>query len=70
MFLKNYKEALLQVDMEKTLKAFNHCANKFVKNGEEPMIVLIVYEPPNKLCSERKILQEVFNCTELKYPIR
>jgi len=68
-------EALLRtlVDKEKTLKAFEYCANKIQKElgfKEEPVICLIVYEAPNNPCSERKALQEFFNCKELEYPIR
>ena len=54
------------VDREKTLKAFEYCLNKF--NADT--IVLMVYEAPNNLCSERYALQEFFNCKELKYPIK
>lgn len=53
------------VDKEKTLKAFEYCLNKF--NADT--IVLIVYETPKNLCSERFALQEFFNCKELEYPI-
>lgn len=61
-------EQLLEklVDKEKTLKAFEYCLNKF--NADT--IVLIVYEAPNNLCSERTALQEFFNCEELEYPIK
>ena len=59
------------VDKEKTLKAFEYCANKFARpfDDEEPIIVLMVYEAPNNPCSERWALQEFFNCKELEYPI-
>ena len=59
------------VDKERTLKAFEYCANKFARpfDDEEPIIVLIVYEAPNNPCSERWALQDFFNCKELKYPI-
>ena len=53
------------VDKEKTLKAFEYCLNKF--NADT--IVLIVYEAPKNLCSERWALQEFFNCKELEYPV-
>jgi len=53
------------VDKEKTLKAFEYYLNKF--NADT--IVLIVYEAPTNLCSERAALQEFFNCKELEYPI-
>ncbi len=72
--MKEYKQLLYSlVDKEKTLKAFEYCANKIQKElgfKEEPIICLIVYEAPNNPCSERKALQEFFNCKELEYPIR
>ena len=60
------------VDKEKTLKAFEYCANKFKKELDlpcEPIIVLMVYEAPANPCSERWALQKYFNCKELRYPI-
>jgi len=41
---------------------------------EEPIMVLIVYEVPKNLCSERQALINYFNengiaCKELEYPI-
>lgn len=72
--MKEYKQLLYSlVDKEKTLKAFEYCANKIQKElgfKEEPIICLIVYEAPNNPCSERKALQEFFNCKELEYLIR
>lgn len=55
------------VDKEKTLKAFEYCANKFKRpfDEKEPIICLMVYEAPNNPCSERWALQEFFNCKEL-----
>ena len=65
--MQEYSELLSSlVDKEKTLKAFEYCCNKF--NADT--IVLIVYEAPTNLCSERFALQKYFNCTELNYPIR
>ena len=59
--LVEYEELLFSlVDKEKTLAAFEHCANKFKKElgfEEEPIIVLIVYEVPTNTCSERYALQ-------------
>ena len=59
------------VDKDRTLKAFNYCANKFKRpfDEEEPIIVLMVYETPKNPCSERYALQKFFGCEELKYPI-
>ena len=70
--MQEYKQLLYSlVDKERTLKAFEYCANKFARpfDDEEPTIVLIVYEAPNNPCSERYALQEFFNCKELEYPI-
>jgi hypothetical protein len=72
--MKEYSELLnTLVNKEKTLKAFEYCANKFQKElgfKEEPIIVLMVYEAPNNPCSERAALQKFFNCDELEYPIK
>ena len=60
------------VDKERTMKAFEYCANKFRREmgfKHEPIIVLIVYETPDNPCSERWALQKYFNCKELRYPI-
>jgi len=68
-----YRELLKMVDKDKILKAFDYCGQKFKKElgfEEDPIIVLIVYETPKNKCSERWALQEVFNCKELKYPIK
>ena len=68
-----YRDLLYKlVDKERTLKAFNYCAEKFKRpfDEEEPIIVLMVYETPSNLCSERWALQEFFNCKELEYPIK
>ena len=70
--MKEYEGLLFSlVDKERTLKAFEFCANKFKRpfDDEEPIIVLMVHEAPNKVCSERYALQKFFNCKELEYPI-
>ena len=68
--MQEYKQLLYSlVDKEKTLKAFEHCANKFKKElnfKEEPIICLMVYEAPSNLCSERIALQQFFQCQELQ----
>ena len=68
--LQEYKQLLNTIDFNKMTRAFEYCLNKFNKD----IIVLIVYEAPNNLCSERRCLQEYFNehgieCKELEYPI-
>ena len=74
-YIKNYQCECMQeyerlifslVDKERTLKAFEYCCNKFNANS----IALMVYEAPNNPCSERKALQEFFNCEELKCSIK
>lgn len=70
--MQEYEQLLFScVDKEKTLKAFEFCANKFKRpfDNEEPIIVLMVYETPTNFCSERAALQKFFNCKELEYPI-
>ena len=71
-FLREYRKALYeQVDKERTLKAFEHCADKLaLPFDDEPIIVLMVYEAWYNPCSERIALQEFFNCKELEYPIK
>ena len=68
--MQEYRQLLETIDFDKMIKAFEFCLNKFNKD----IIVLMVYEAPNNLCSERKYLQEYFcshgiNCKELNYPI-
>ena len=61
--MQEYERLLYSfVDKEKTLKAFEHCCNKF--NADT--IALMVYEIPANPCSERIALQKFFNCKELK----
>ena len=68
--MQEYRQLLETIDFNKMIKAFEFCLNKFNKDT----IVLIVYEAPNNLCSERRYLQEYFcshniKCKELSYPI-
>ena len=68
--LQEYRQLLETIDFNKMIKAFKFCLNKFNKDT----IVLIVYEAPNNLCSERISLQNYFcshgiKCKELNYPI-
>ena len=71
--MQEYRQLLETVDFDKMIKGFKYCANKFVKD-KEPIIVLIVYETPKNPCSERYALQDYFTshgweCKELNYPI-
>ena len=68
--MQEYRQLLEIVDFNKMIKGFQYCLNKF----HADTIVLIVYEAPNNLCSERVALQNYFTehglqCEELKYPI-
>ena len=68
--MQEYRQLLDTIDFNKMIKAFEYCLNKFNKDT----IVLMVYEAPNNLCSERRYLQKYFNfhgieCKELEYPI-
>lgn len=77
-FLKIYKQQLEELDLNKFLKRAENSAlniQKELKFKEEPIVVLIVYEAPNNLCSERLSLMEFFNehgvqIKELHYPIK
>ena len=42
------------------MRRFKSIAERVVKNGEEPEIVLLVHEAPNNPCSERWPLFEWF----------
>lgn len=76
-FLQSYKEQLKKVDFNKMINDMEDFAIEYQKSEgfeEEPIMVLIVYEVPKNLCSERQALINYFNengieCKELKYPI-
>ena len=68
--IRNFKE--LYSDMKRLATAFKE--KQQLKEDEEPILVLIVYEAPSNKCSERQSLINYFNskgisCEELKYPI-
>lgn len=73
-----YENELNKIDFDKMYKAMNDFCTMYQqqeKINEEPIAVLIVYEAPNNLCSERYPLIEYFNkhgveCKELDYPIK
>ena len=77
-FLRQYRENLEKIDFDSMMTDMQNLANKYAKDNnikEEIIIVLIVYETPTNLCSERKPLQDFFNshgieCKELDYPIQ
>ena len=77
-FLQQYRENLEKIDFNKMIIDMQDFAENYKKNeniNEEIILVLIVYETPNNLCSERIPLQEYFTkhgweCKELEYPIQ
>jgi len=77
-FLADYRDNLNNIDFNKMIKGITQFCNDYCYENnikEEPIAVLIVYEAPNNLCSERKSLIDFFqmhgiDCKELDYPIR
>lgn len=64
-FLKAYKEQLSKLDfVDVTNKIAQGVRNIVTKNpmynGEEPEVILLVYETPSNLCSEREPLKNWF----------
>lgn len=72
-FLLAYKEQLKKINKEEFLYDIENFINEYaIKNNIsiEPIAVFIVYEKFDNLCSERSVIQEIFNCQELEYPIQ
>lgn len=75
---KDYEFELDLIDFDKMYKAMEIFCNDYCRQEgikEEPIAVLMVYETPDNLCSERKSIQKLFNkhgieCKELDYPIQ
>jgi len=70
-FLQNYYEQLCNLDFDRTIAMFERLAQAYKAKRnlkEDPVIVLIVYEPPKKLCSERIMIHKWF--LEHGYPIK
>ena len=59
-FIKAYRQQLSNLDFDDMMHRFKSIAERVVKNGEEPEIVLLVHEAPNNPCSERWPLFEWF----------
>ena len=76
-FLNNYQKNLENIDFNKMYNDMLEFAENYKKEeriDEEIILVLIVYETPKNLCSERQSLINYFNnhgveCKELDYPI-
>lgn len=76
-FLNNYRKNLENIDFNRMYNDMLDFAKNYKKEegiDEEIILVLIVYETPKNLCSERQSLIDYFNshgieCKELDYPI-
>lgn len=63
LFLQEYRKQLNSIDFSKFIKDLESIAGyvkSFLGFDKEPIIVLIVYETPDNLCSERKPIQDWF----------
>lgn len=62
-FLSQYYEQLKQLNFSEMIERFEKLSNK-IKDyegfEEEPVMILIFYEPPDNPCSERRIVQKWF----------
>lgn len=66
-FLIEYKKQIFALDKEWAFGQFESLGSKMkeiLKFDEEPEIILLVHEAPTNECSERKVLQDFFNCSE------
>lgn len=62
-FLSNYYKQLQELNFNEIMERFNSLAARIVARDsliEEPVMVLIFYEPPDNPCSERRIVQRWF----------
>jgi len=66
--MENYRTQIFALDRANVISRLEVAAAK-VKSAlgfrEDPEIVLLVHEAPDNACSERKVLQEFFACSEL-----
>lgn len=63
LFLKTYRYQLNQLDFNDIIQRCESMGKKIQsieKFFEEPVIVFLVHEAPNNLCSERRVIQEWF----------
>lgn len=62
-FLRRYRWQLDALDFNNIMARFERLGN-YIKEiegfEEEPILILMVYEPPSKRCSERKVIHEWF----------
>ena len=67
-FLKKYRKQIFALDKDFVLNKFKNLENmiKFkLKINEEIEFILMVHEAITNKCSERKVLQDYFQCNEL-----
>lgn len=72
-FLKAYRKQIFSLDKKSIIDKFKKIGDLIqyqLRFVEEPEIVLLVHETLANDCSERKTLQDFFNCTEFKREIR
>ena len=62
-FLKMYRKQLHELNFEKVIQSYQELARKIssITNIEIDEIVLLVYEKPTNVCSERVALKELFH---------
>lgn len=62
-FLKMYRKQLHELNFEKVIQSYEELARKIssITNIEIEEIVLLVYEKPTNVCSERAALKELFH---------
>ena len=63
LFLKAYRYQLDQLDYDNIIERCEKIANQikqYENFQEEPIVILLVHEAPNNLCSERKVIQDWF----------
>ena len=66
-FLEEYRKQIFSIDRDsyiKNLEVVGQIVKEKLNFIEEPEIILLVHEAPDNECSERKVLQEFFNCKE------
>lgn len=62
-FIKQYKKQLNKLDYDNIMNNFEILADQYINITHIqtiPKIILLVYEAPNNLCSERQAIQEWF----------
>ena len=77
-FMSGYRAQLDAINCDELVRRLWQLSAAIQKNegfAGEPVVVLIVHEPPQAVCSERGVIQQWFKsngyeCEELTYPIK